>query len=63
MHKMLTGWTFCKCRQTKFLATPGKLDGRFMQEDACGDDNDEHVFAFYSYLLSDLVSEWQRGWS
>ena len=47
------GKTCTKCSQvghfanvckTKFLATPGKSDVRYMQEDACGDD-DEYVFA------------------
>ena len=48
------GKTCTKCSQvghfanvckTKFQATPGKSDVRYMQENACGDDDDEYVFA------------------
>ena len=36
---------FANVCKTKFQATPGKSDVRYMQEDACGDDDDEYVFA------------------
>ena len=55
LHCPARGKTCTKCSQvghfanvckTKFLATPGKSNVRYLQEDACGgDDDDEYVFA------------------
>ena len=55
MHKMLTGWTFCKCMRTKFLATPAKSDVRYMQEDTSGDDDDDDEYVFA--LLAGIMEE------
>ena len=57
------GKTCTKCSQvgyfanvckTKFLATPGKSDVRYMQEDACGDDDDE-------YVCNSWWGSWRKG--